>query len=312
MTVWFATWEEPPELRGHCSFPLSRFLSPDVTQLSINSIVPSLKEIIPLLILSSLTLPLFTSSRSFTPLLSSFFPPLFQLISLGDGNKSRLARLRQTSGDVDGWWEIYRITGGVGWLIGFALHTRRITVGRCEMMDWCIVQPSLMKRGEWTWTMVLQASISLSFTSVAPCLCVPGALPELKKRPQLFFDKNKLAIAVGPVGHKHTAAKYSCHSSQLIWNHWYCLSQLKLFPSSHAVSALHAADSSDCRMIILKKKKKRKRKTLQQGKIIAMHVELKLPLFQSSLFWVFLTDSWPKMGHFFAEVEVTNYWLALL
>ncbi len=133
----------------------------------------------------------------------------------------------------------------------------------------------------------------------------------IKKRPQLFFDKNKLAIAVGPVGHKHTAAKYSCHSSQLIWKHWYCLSPLKLFPSSHAVSALHAAHSSDCRMIILKKKK-RKIKPLQQGKIIAMHVELKLPLFQSSLFWVLLTDSWPKMGHFFAEVEVTNYLLVLL
>lgn len=37
----------------------------------------------------------------------------------------------------------------------------------------------------------------------------------IKKRPQLFFDKNKLAIAVGPVGHTHTATKYSCHSSQL-------------------------------------------------------------------------------------------------
>ncbi len=34
---------------------------------------------------------------------------------------------------------------------------------------------------------------------------------------------------------------------------------IKVFPSSHAVSALHAADSSDCQMIILFKKKKKKK-----------------------------------------------------
>lgn len=115
--------------------------------------------------------------------------PFVPANSLGDGNKSRLARLRQTSGDVDGWWGIYRITGGVGWLIGFALHMRRITVGRYEMMGWCIAQPSLMKSGKWTWTMVLQASISLPFTSVAPCLCVPGALPEFKKEPNYSLTR---------------------------------------------------------------------------------------------------------------------------
>ncbi len=63
---------------------------------------------------------------------------------------------------------------------------------------------------------------------------------------------------------------------------------IKVFPSSHAVSALHAADSSDCQMIILFKKKKKK-KELHQGNIIAIRVELKLPLFQLSLFWVLLT-----------------------
>lgn len=207
---------------------------PDVIQLSISSIFPSLQDIIPFLILSSSTLSLFYLTTFLNAALVLILFPFVPANSLGDGNKSGLAWLRQTSGDVDGWWGIYRITGGVGWLIGFALRTRRITVGRCEMMGWCIAQPSLMKRRKWTWTMLLQASISLPFTSVAACLCVPGALPEFKKRTQLFLDKNKLAIAVQSCfcrtcRHKHTAAKYSCHSNL------FCMQNLVIYDSDNSI-----------------------------------------------------------------------------
>lgn len=219
----------------HCSFPLSLSLFPRCYS-TLNqfyfSFPPGYYSTFNSVVFHSFFFFYLTTFLNAALVLILF--PFVPANSLGDGNKSRLAWLRQTSGDVDGWWGIYRITGGVGWLIGFALRTWRITVGRCEMMGWCIAQPSLMKRRKWTWTMVLQASISLPFTSVAACLCVPGALPEFKKRTQLFLDKNKLAIAVQSCfcrtcRHKHTAAKYSCHSNL------FCMQNLVIYDMTIAL-----------------------------------------------------------------------------
>lgn len=88
----------------HCSFPFSLSLFPDVIQLSISSIFPSLQDIIPLLILSSSTLSFFFYLTTFlNAALVLILFPFVPANSLGDGNKSRLAWLRQTSSDVDGW-----------------------------------------------------------------------------------------------------------------------------------------------------------------------------------------------------------------
>lgn len=76
---------------------------PDVIQLSISSIFPSLQDIIPFLILSSSTLSLFYLTTFLNAALVLILFPFVPANSLGDGNKSGLAWLRQTSGDVDGW-----------------------------------------------------------------------------------------------------------------------------------------------------------------------------------------------------------------
>ncbi len=163
-----------------------------------------------------------TSSRSFTPLLSSFFFLLFQLI------------VSETVINLDwpGWdRRAATLTDGeeftglqVKSADGLGLRCTREELLSEDARWWAdVLLGQAWRRGE---NGLEQWFYKLHLTPVHFCgtmsLCT-WCSSRIQKRTQLFFDKNKLTIAVqsytdvGPVGHKHTAAKYSCHSSQLIW-----------------------------------------------------------------------------------------------